>query len=42
MSDFKTPERFAWLRRIYGDSISPREVILTVAVVVLVLVVFSA
>lgn len=35
--EWKTPKDPSWLSRIYGDTISPREVILTIAVVGLVL-----
>ena len=38
--EFKTPDK-PWLKRLYGDTINPRELIISVAVIVLVIKVFG-
>jgi len=35
--EYPTPEKMPWLKRLYGESISPREVILTLIVIGLAL-----
>ena len=38
--EWKTPEK-PWLKRLYGDTISPREVILTAMVAMLLVALLS-
>ena len=35
MKDIKTPDKMPWLKRIYGETISPREIIITAVAVLL-------